>query len=351
VKRIPKGQLEQVGLALVIGLILVSLAVLAPGAAQWLGHPSATPMPTPTASVTPPPAAVLLPAEREQALEGVVTIVNDRTFGTAFVIDTRGNLLTAASLIQDSRRLRLVDNSGGSHPVRLIGIDQVSGVAQIRAENGGLPMPFGDPDSLESEDPVVLLASPKVANLLPATPAIISHVSPARLGLRVDGRPGNAGGPVVGPGGRVVGIFQGGGSALPISAAQADLAQWSGRPGTLLPLADLPASLVLRGSDTTSPPTGGPTLQAISPARASAAQVTVITIQGSGFVAGPALRVRFVPVASPNGAFDGLGPTLVSGAALTVKVPAGRVVQDYVVQLINGDGTLAGSRTAFTVTP
>ncbi len=36
---------------------------------------------------------------------------------------------------------------------------------------------------------------------------------------------------------------------------------------------------------------------------------------------------------------------------LTVKVPAGRVVQDYIVQVTNGDGVVTSSRIAFTVTP
>jgi hypothetical protein len=36
---------------------------------------------------------------------------------------------------------------------------------------------------------------------------------------------------------------------------------------------------------------------------------------------------------------------------VTVKVPAGRVVQDYVIQLTNGDGSMTSSRTAFTITP
>ena len=43
--------------------------------------------------------------------------------------------------------------------------------------------------------------------------------------------------------------------------------------------------------------------------------------------------------------------TLVNATTLTVKVPAGRVIQDYVIQLTNGDGIVASSRTAFTVTP
>src|SRR5438132_325873 len=87
------------------------------------------------------------------------------------------------------------------------------------------------------------------------------------------------------------------------------------------------------------------------PSRAPASQDTVITIQGSGFSAGAALRVHFVPLASPNGAFDGLAATQINASTLTVKVPAGRVVQDYVIQLTNGDGVVTSSRTAFTITP
>jgi len=46
-----------------------------------------------------------------------------------------------------------------------------------------------------------------------------------------------------------------------------------------------------------------------------------------------------------------VAPTLVSSSTLTVKVPAGQVVQDYVIQLVNGDGTIVSSGTALTVTP
>jgi len=63
------------------------------------------------------------------------------------------------------------------------------------------------------------------------------------------------------------------------------------------------------------------------------------------------LRVQFIPLASPSGGFDGLAPTFVNPATLTVKVPAGRVVQDYIVQVTSGDGNVTSSRIAFTVTP
>ena len=63
------------------------------------------------------------------------------------------------------------------------------------------------------------------------------------------------------------------------------------------------------------------------------------------------MQYHFVPLASPNGAFDGLAATQINASTLTVKVPAGRVVQDYVIQLTNGDGVVTSSRTAFTITP
>lgn len=345
----PRIRKDQLLPALVITLVVAGLAVLIPTAAQRLAQPTATPAPTPTP--TAPPAAVLLPDELERDLAGVMTIVNDHTFGTAFLIDTQGDFLTAASLVDGSRSLRLIDNTGGSHSVRLIGVDAMLGLAQFRASNDGTPLPFGDAAPLQPADAVVLLASPKVANLRPSTPAVLTQRSATQLALRVDDLPGNIGGPVVGPGGKVVGLLTLTGKALPINLASNDIAQWRGQAGTLMPLAPLPGTLVLRGSDTTSSPTGGLTIQSVAPARASTGQDTVVTIQGSGFSAGAMLRVRFVPLASPNGAFDGLAATVINPSSVTVKVPAGRVVQDYVIQLTNGDGSVTSSRTAFTVTP
>ena len=347
--RIPRSRREQLLAALVITLVLAGLAVLIPTAAQRLAQPTATPASTPTP--TAPPAAVLLQAELERDLAGVMTIVNDHTFGTAFLIDPQGDFLTAASLVDGSQSLRLIDNTGGTHPVRVIGIDASLGLAQIRAINDGTPMPFGDPATLQLDDPVVLLASPKVANLRTSTPAVLTQRSATQLTLRLDDLPGNIGGPVVGPGGKVIGILTLTGKALPIDLSLSDRAQWRTQAATVMPLAPIPSTLVLRGSDTTSSPTGGLTIQSVSPARASAAQDTIITVQGTGFVAGATLRVHFVPLASPSGAFDGLAVTLVNASTLTVKVPAGRVAQDYVVQLTNGDGSSTSSRTAFTVTP
>src|SRR2546430_11058049 len=132
-------------MAFVITLVLTGLAVLIPTAAQRLGVLRPTPTPVATPTPTAPPAAVLLPDELERDLAGVMTIVNDHGFGTAFLIDPQGDFLTAASLITGSETLRLIDNTGGTHPVRLVGIDSASGLAQIRVTTDGTPIAFGDP--------------------------------------------------------------------------------------------------------------------------------------------------------------------------------------------------------------
>jgi hypothetical protein len=351
VTRIPKSRLDQALAALVITLVLLGIAVLLPKAGQWLSAARPAPAPVATPTPTAPPSAVLLSEELDRDLQGVMTIVNDHSFGTAFLIDPQGDFLTAASAVNGSASLRLVDNTGGSHVVQLIGIDADLGIALVRASNDGTPLAFGDPAALQVDDPVVLLASPKVVNLRTSTPAVVLKRSDTQLTLRVDDLPASLGGPVVGPGGKVVGILIGSGRALPITVALTDIPQWRGQAGTAVPLAPLPGNLVLRGSDTTSGPAGGPNVQAVSPTRASAAQDTVVTIQGGGFSDGNMLRVQFVPLASPSGGFDGLVPTFVNASTLTVKVPAGRVVQDYIVQVTNGDGSVTSSRIAFTVTP
>ena len=352
VSRLPKSRLEQLLAALVIALVLTGAAILIPTAAQRLMASSPSASPSPTATPTAPPASVLLPDELDRALEGVMTIVNSHTFGTAFLIDKQGNFLTAASLVGGGESLRLVDNSGSMHTVLLVGIDSALGIAQVRATAQGRPMPLGNPAVLLRNDPVVLLSNPRIENLPPATPAVVNTTTDTQLRLEADDLPGNVGGPVVGPGGKVLGVLTGNGTALPINLAQPDIAQWHGQPGTPAALAPFPSFLVLRTNGTASPPpSSAPTVQTVSPSRVSTGQATVVTLQGSGFTDGPMLRVRFVPLASPNGAFAGVAPTLVSSSTLTVKVPAGQVVQDYVIQLVNGDGTIVSSGTALTVTP
>jgi IPT/TIG domain len=350
--RVLKARQEQLLAALVITLVAMGLVALIPAAAQRLsGQPAATPQPTPTRPA--PPAAVLLPDERDRALDGVMTLVNDHGFGTAFLIDPQGDFVTAASLVSGSASFRLIDNTEGMHPVSVIGIDATQGIAMVRTRVYGTPMTLGNAAGLLPDDPVVLLASPKIENVAPATPAVVTDPEGTKLVLRVNDVPWNLGGPIVGPGASVLGILVQTGIALPINQAATDIAQWRSQSGTPLPLAPMPANLVLRGSDSTTSSSAPPatlSIQSASPSHGSTAQDTAVSIQGSGFVAGAMLRVRFIPVASQAGGFDGLATSLVSPSTLTTKVPAGRAVGDYTIQLVNGDGTAISSGIAFTVT-
>ena len=349
-----KGRGEQVLTALVITLVLVGLASLVPAIE---GRLSAQPLPTPrpTPSVTDRPAAVLLPEELDKDLLGVMTIVNDHTFGTAFLVDTRGDLLTAASLVSGSASLRLVDTTGGMHAVQLVAVDSGTGIAMIRATADGTAEVLGDSNTIAAKQPLALLTNAKVQTLSPSTPAVVTTLTSTQLSLRVNDLPGNLGGPIAGPGGKILGILTASGTALPINLALSDITTWRSQPGTVMPLAPFPSNLFLRGSDTTATPppsSSGPVaVQSVTPSRVSASQDTVVTINGSGFVDGKSLHVRFVPVSGSNGAFDGLAAALVNGSSLSVKVPAGGISQDYVVQLTNGDGTVVNSRVAFTITP
>jgi hypothetical protein len=38
-----------------------------------------------------------------------------------------------------------------------------------------------------------------------------------------------------------------------------------------------------------------------------------------------------------------------AGDAITAKVPAGQLVQDYAIQVVNGDGTVISSAITFTI--
>jgi len=354
------SQRDQLILGLVGGLVVISLVFFIPAAARRIAAAVPTPTPAPTPTVTAPPVAVLLESELERDLDGVMTIVNDGTFGTAFLIDSNGDFLTASSLVDSSTSLRLLDNTGGSHPVRVVGIDTTLGLAEIQATADGTPVVFGDPSGLAINDPLALLASRKVANLVTSSPAIVKEIAPGELiTLSVDDLPGNLGGPIAGPGGKVLAILVRTGVALPIDQTQPDLVKWKGQGGSPRPLAPLPAHLILQGSGDTAPtPSAEPSaasgslaLTSINPTRTSTTQETLVTIQGNGFVNGGALAVRFVPVASPSGAFAGIAPTLVNPTTLTVKVPSGQLVQDYVIQLTNGDGSSATWSSAFSVTP
>ena len=351
-----------------VGLLLVlSLAFLSPS--LWRAVRPA-PSPSPTAESTPPPAAVLLADERETAEQGIVTLIVDSgtriRFGMAFLADSSGDLLTSSDLVGGARAMRVVDNTGGSRPVRLLGADAASGYAAVRAETGANRLTLGGP-ALEKGTPLEVLASPKNATLPASVEAtVLDPAAPrtpgsagagAAIHLAADLRPANVGSPVLMSGARVVAMIADPGEserldgfALPIGPALTDLAGWRTLPGTAMPLASLPDSLVLRGTADSSPPAAGLWLNGVNPGRVPTGQATRVSLSGGGFRPGPALRIRFQPVGSQAGGFDGQRPTVSGDSVIIVTVPAGEPVADYSIELINGDGATASSTVHFTIT-
>src|SRR5205814_292746 len=156
------------------------------------------------------------------------------------------------------------------------------------------PLPTPTPTA----PPASVLLPDELDRALEGVVTVVNTTTDTQLRLEADDLPGNVGGPVVGPGGKVLGVLTGNGTALPINLAQPDIAQWHGQPGTPAALAPFPSFLVLRTNGTASPPpSSAPTVQTVSPSRVSTGQATVVTLQGSGFTDGPMLRVRFVPLA------------------------------------------------------
>src|SRR5207244_8197575 len=80
---LPANRVEQLALAAIACMVLVSAGLTGPAVLARL-QPAAT-APAPPAA-RPPPAAVIRPAERDAHLASVGTLANDSTFATAFFI-------------------------------------------------------------------------------------------------------------------------------------------------------------------------------------------------------------------------------------------------------------------------
>src|SRR5205807_8904059 len=110
------------------------------------------------------------------------------------------------------------------------------------------------------------------------------------------------------------------GWALPITRVRVDLNAWHGSAGIRYPLAPLPDSLTFRGTSAVVTGGNGVAVQSIQPTRGSRGQDLVVTINGSGFVAGAATAVRFVPGPSQTGGFPAAAGRL-GGNSSAAQVP------------------------------
>jgi S1-C subfamily serine protease len=211
------------GVAFAVGYRSASLAPQV--VARFIPGPLATPQST---LVSQPLATVA-----DQALSRVVTVEvqtsSGEEFGTGWVFDTHGDVVTNNHVIEGGSSIRLVDG-GKQHSGVVLGRDPAQDVAMVRSLDGlpGTPLPLATDGDAPHPEQVVVLASTKATSHSDRTVETLAllHQSIPVQGDGQAGTPesggttysdmmvlhgeriyrGNSGGPVLDSYGRVVGI-------------------------------------------------------------------------------------------------------------------------------------------------
>lgn len=222
--------------ATVTGMVVVGAGVIA-----FLVTVNRTEIPSTAPLATGPPAAELaLPSSTpslddlaRSQLTRTVTIeslgANDVGLGTGWLLDTRGDFVTNAHVVQGQVTVRIRGRDGSAHVADVVGSDPLLDVAVVRSRDGfvGNPMvPFSG-SITQFPQAVVAIASSHATGHGDITDESLTRVAPdvpvtgdTTSGepatttsyhdmLVLDGEPiypGNSGGPVLDGRGRVVGI-------------------------------------------------------------------------------------------------------------------------------------------------
>jgi S1-C subfamily serine protease len=212
------------GIAFTVGYRSASLAPQV--VARFIPGPFATP----TSSLASQPLNVVA----DQAMSRVVTVEVQTTggeeFGTGWIYDAHGDVVTNNHVIEGGSTIRLVDGNKQFHSGVVIGRDPVQDIAMVRSLDGlpGMPLPLSTEGDAPHPEQVVVLASTKATNHSPSTVETLAllHQSIPVQGDGQAGTPesggttysdmmvlhgeliyrGNSGGPVLDSYGRVVGI-------------------------------------------------------------------------------------------------------------------------------------------------
>lgn len=189
-------------------------------------------LPRAPGGVVPPTATVPLTTVAERALASVVTVEVDtdrgERFGTGWLLDARGDIVTNNHVISRQRQVRVVDRGGNAHSAAVVGFDSLQDVAVLRAAGqwAGAPLTVAAGAAVVGEAVVVLAAAratdhgevtaetvaklhdPIIVNPEPGDPTIgdIQYQDMTVLsGAQI--YQGNSGGPVLDGQGQVVGII------------------------------------------------------------------------------------------------------------------------------------------------
>jgi putative serine protease PepD len=213
------------GVAFTIGYRAASLAPQV--VARFIPGPFATPV---SSLVAQPLSAVA-----DRAISRVVTVEvvtgTGEEFGTGWILDSRGDVVTNNHVIEGGSMIRLLDSSKQMHAGTVIGFDKAQDIAVIRSADRlpGEPLPLATEGDAPHPEQVVVLASTKATNHHDRTVETLALLHQS-IPVQGDGQPGtpgaggttyedmmvlhgeqiyrgNSGGPVLDAYGRVVGII------------------------------------------------------------------------------------------------------------------------------------------------
>jgi len=217
------------------------------------------PFATPSSSLTPEPLNVVA----DRAITRVVTVEvqtpTGEEFGTGWLFDTHGDVVTNNHVIEGGSNIRLLDSRQATHAAVVMGRDAVQDIAVVRSADGlpGEPLPMATEGEAPHPEQVVVLASTRATNHFDRTMETLAGLHQT-IPVQGDGQAGppgtsgttyqdmmvlhgetiyrgNSGGPVLDSYGRVVGIVTLASQstpsafAIPIVRVAGEMQDWASR--------------------------------------------------------------------------------------------------------------------------
>lgn len=149
----------------------------------------------------------------QQAVKSVVTVSNDKSLGTGFIIHKDGYVVTNFHVIQnDENTISVLDYGRKTHEATLIGKDESRDLAVLKIEGNFEPIELEGSDRVEVGEKVIAIGNP-LGLSFSVTEGIVSGLDrPGPNGKNeyvqtdVPLNPGNSGGPLIDKEGKIVGI-------------------------------------------------------------------------------------------------------------------------------------------------
>ena len=149
----------------------------------------------------------------QDAVKSVVTVSNDKSLGTGFIVHPDGYIVTNYHVIQSNEKdISVLDFERKPHNATLVGKDEERDLALLKIDGKFVPIELQDSDKVEVGEKVIAIGNP-LGLSFSVTEGIVSGLKrPGPNGhdeyvqTDVPLNPGNSGGPLIDKEGKIVGI-------------------------------------------------------------------------------------------------------------------------------------------------